>query len=473
MAPRTVTRLAPIRQRSSRQKVMQSELTLTRHRPVKKAGAARPRALDDGLRVARQIRDARNLVEAPNLGAGEEFRSATILGALLADVNPRSLAASTDDRGLTLPHSAALRGRVHFLAAILRAGCAWTAPPDIDPRFFPRASERARAACARLGKRWPENRRDVHELRFGTIAVPDDLAVFLRSGADGLRKERRKRKRALVRYLYWIRRRAALGTLTLAGAPELAEPESRLAPAGDRPPSPPAQTPRSRTRQILRRSGIRGGAPPPDDRPRPSPEIAKWLERRGLGNILALRAPSPRSPCSVVEAPSFEAAAAPRRDEDARDLECSICLELLLDPVAPGLCGHVFCSGCIAGALRLARDRRCPLCRAKLPPGAAPRCSRAPLLARLAAARGDAPPAPPATPWLDVRILAVRVASSFRGVEQLGADLRSDGVPLEEIRARSSVLTAALDKQELAFAVAIFAHPDCDRHLRNMICAFL
>ena len=55
----------------------------------------------------------------------------------------------------------------------------------------------------------------------------------------------------------------------------------------------------------------------------------------------------------------------------------------------------------------------------------------------------------------------------------LADDLRAHGVPLADAGARSSALAAALDAQQLALAVAILAHPDTDRHLRNTIFSFI
>lgn len=47
-----------------------------------------------------------------------------------------------------------------------------------------------------------------------------------------------------------------------------------------------------------------------------------------------------------------------------KDLECSICLELLLQPQRLP-CSHAFCRSCLAAAVR--RDRHCALCRAAIP----------------------------------------------------------------------------------------------------------
>lgn len=56
-----------------------------------------------------------------------------------------------------------------------------------------------------------------------------------------------------------------------------------------------------------------------------------------------------------------------RSADDVSDFECAICQEVLLDPVRLS-CAHVFCSECLSAAVRLKSE--CPVCRAKLEPGA-------------------------------------------------------------------------------------------------------
>mmetsp|Transcript_165559 Transcript_165559/g.293246 ORF Transcript_165559/g.293246 Transcript_165559/m.293246 type:complete len:304 (-) Transcript_165559:30-941(-) len=52
-------------------------------------------------------------------------------------------------------------------------------------------------------------------------------------------------------------------------------------------------------------------------------------------------------------------------DNERKEFECSICLELLCEPQQLP-CSHVFCRKCIAGCLQ--RDRHCALCRSSIPP---------------------------------------------------------------------------------------------------------
>lgn len=51
-------------------------------------------------------------------------------------------------------------------------------------------------------------------------------------------------------------------------------------------------------------------------------------------------------------------------EANAAALECSICLELLCQPLALP-CGHAYCRRCLAAAFRT--ERRCPLCRREAP----------------------------------------------------------------------------------------------------------
>jgi len=49
------------------------------------------------------------------------------------------------------------------------------------------------------------------------------------------------------------------------------------------------------------------------------------------------------------------------------DFECSICLELLCEPLLLP-CGHVFCRRCLTGSLK-SDNQRCALCRSSIPEG--------------------------------------------------------------------------------------------------------
>ncbi|CAD7696982.1 unnamed protein product [Ostreobium quekettii] len=58
--------------------------------------------------------------------------------------------------------------------------------------------------------------------------------------------------------------------------------------------------------------------------------------------------------------------AAQRCYPDVEELQCSICYELLLDPVV-GSCGHDFCRHCFEEWKKRSRKRNCPICRKRLP----------------------------------------------------------------------------------------------------------
>eukprot|EP00727_Mastigamoeba_balamuthi_P011991 m51a1_g7414 hypothetical protein (223) ;mRNA; r:214422-215260 len=51
-------------------------------------------------------------------------------------------------------------------------------------------------------------------------------------------------------------------------------------------------------------------------------------------------------------------------DDLAEDLKCSVCLDILLDPVMHGDCKNMFCRGCYAELNKM--NLKCPLCRLPL-----------------------------------------------------------------------------------------------------------
>ncbi|CAI2380452.1 unnamed protein product [Moneuplotes crassus] len=53
--------------------------------------------------------------------------------------------------------------------------------------------------------------------------------------------------------------------------------------------------------------------------------------------------------------------------EGSKDYECSVCLNVLVLPVATK-CGHVFCKYCIHGYLETSAKKQCPMCRTPLRP---------------------------------------------------------------------------------------------------------
>ncbi|KAK9814412.1 hypothetical protein WJX72_005548 [[Myrmecia] bisecta] len=68
---------------------------------------------------------------------------------------------------------------------------------------------------------------------------------------------------------------------------------------------------------------------------------------------------------SQPAAPKRKAASA-GRSESTEELDCPICLSLLLDPVV-GACGHDFCKHCYERWASASRRAHCPVCRASLP----------------------------------------------------------------------------------------------------------
>ena len=155
------------------------------------------------------------------------------------------------------------------------------------------------------------------------------------------------RRRRLLAYVDWVRRRAATSTLSFAGpavegvalksaeAPVVEGHERARLLLGDADQeSPRATTPRSRVMQMLRGSGVHKqllhaiDATPP--RWRGTQAAAQTtagrrrrrrLARRGLGRLVASTIAPPVAP-EVKKPP-----------EDDSDLECGICLSLLTDPV--------------------------------------------------------------------------------------------------------------------------------------------
>ena len=346
---RTSTRLAPIK-KGRRPKATAALFDDPRRRVARRklaadTGGGQPRTQGWALELSQHLRSERQRNEARALirNEGDDFRGATQLQAILCDL-PRDDLQRPFECGKTLAHLAFEAGRVFFLAAFLRAGGEWT--PLAGPWTHGAAFEKV-AACRALLRGWPGNRDAVARHLSNHRSHPEDLRVFLRSGDVGVRQAASRRKRALLAYVAWMRRRAAGGALTLEGrailerVPDLAHGAHARAArlldrvrAPERPASPRAKTPRSRTEQIMRRSGVTLKVLPADDRPAPSPEIAKWLADRGLGNMLAARATTPAVDTAATAAsPRARAkqpvATSPRAD----DLECSICLCLLADPV--------------------------------------------------------------------------------------------------------------------------------------------
>lgn len=477
----STTRLAPLGRRKKQPSHFDDPRgRVARRRLTADAGAPRQawaRELSATLRAERQRNEARALVGASS--AADEFRCSAALFNVLSDL-PRADASRPFEDGRTLAHLAFERGAVFMLAAYLRAGGEWTPPTVRGPTFEKHGAKLA--ACRALVRGWPGNRADVARHCVVGRSHATDLAVFLRFGDVGVKSSALARKRALLAYVAWMRRRAAAGALTLRGrdvlerAPELrgSQVHGRAArllagAAPERPSSPRCKTPRSRTAQIMRRSGVKLQVLPADDRPAPSPEIARWLADRGLGNILALRARpgSPAAAGETAEAPE-PAAASPRAD----DLECAICLSLLSDPVYTP-CLHVFCSRCLRAALlrATASRRKCPLCRADLPSEAPRRCGGK-ILHSISKLRGDRT-ANIYHPCLDVRVLGSRVAASFAEAREMGADLRNDAVALSEIRGRARALATALDMQQIALAVAVLCHPLCEPRVSLAVAAYL
>ena len=287
-----------------------------------------------------------------------------LLGELSADDLSRPFG---DER--TFGDLALGRGRLHFLAAYLDAG---GAPPlkeggpplAVGPKGR-LASPRSVARCRKLAGDWRRYEAAARRsLRPGSHAT--DLATYLATGIVGVREAAVARRRRLLAYVDWVRRRAATGTLSFSGpavegvalksaeAPVVVEGHERarllLGDADQE--SPRATTPRSRVMQMLRRQ--RRKQPPV------APDVADALARRGLGRLVASTIAPPVAP-EVKKPP-----------EDDSDLECGICLSLLTDPVHTP-CLHVFCRACVKQALSRV-NRRCPICRSLVPEGSTRPC---------------------------------------------------------------------------------------------------
>ena len=212
-----------------------------------------------------------------------------LLGELSADDLSRPFG---DER--TFGDLALERGRLHFLSAYLDAGGApplkeggpplavgpsvdafpeaWLSPrrhrcdsPQVGPKGR-LASPRAVNRCRTLAGNWRRYEAAARRsLRPGSHAT--DLATYLATGIVGVREAAVARRRRLLAYIDWVRRRAATGTLSFAGpavegvalksaeAPVVVEGHERarllLGDADQE--SPRATTPRSRVMQMLRR----------------------------------------------------------------------------------------------------------------------------------------------------------------------------------------------------------------------------
>jgi hypothetical protein len=380
-----------------------------------------------------------------------------LLGELSADDLSRPFG---DER--TFGDLALERGRLHFLSAYLDAG---GAPPlkeggpplAVGPKGR-LASPRAVNRCRKLAGDWRRYEAAARRsLRPGSHAT--DLATYLATGIVGVREAAVARRRRLLAYVDWVRRRAATSTLSFAGpavegvalksaeAPVVVEGHERarllLGDADQE--SPRATTPRSRVMQMLRRQ--RRKQPPV------APDVADALARRGLGRLVASTIAPPVAP-EVKKPP-----------EDDSDLECGICLSLLTDPVHTP-CLHVFCRTCVQKALSRV-DRRCPICRALVPEGSTRPC-RGALLERLDRLRGDAAAQKPLHPRLCVRALGAKCASTLEELRRVAESRRNNGAPLA-----GGGLSGVFEVQRLALAVAILCHPGCDVRIRERVEGFL
>ena len=402
-----------------------------------------------------------------------------LLGELSADDLSRPFG---DER--TFGDLALERGRLHFLAAFLDAGGvmlkeggpplavgpsvdafpeAWLSPrrhrcdsPQVGPKGR-LASPRAVNRCRTLAGDWRRYEAAARRsLRPGSHAT--DLATYLATGIVGVREAAVARRRRLLAYVDWVRRRAATSTLSFAGpaaegvalksaeAPVVVEghERARLLLGDANQESPRATTPRSRVMQMLRRQ--RRKQPPV------APDVADALARRGLGRLV----PEVRRLVPEVTKPP----------EDDGDLECGICLSLLTDPVHTP-CLHVFCRACVQKALSRVTNRRCPICRAVVPEGSTRPC-RGALVERLDRLRGDAAAQKPLHPRLCVRALGAKCASTLEELRRLAEQRRAHGAPLA-----GGGLSEVCDVQRLALAVAILCHPGCDVRVRERVEGFL
>ena len=384
----------------------------------------------------------------------DAFHVRRLLGELSADDLSRPFG---DER--TFGDLALGRGRLHFLAAYLDAGGVILkegGPPlGVGPKGR-LASPRSVARCRKLAGDWRRYEAAARRsLRPGSHAT--DLATYLATGIVGVREAAVARRRRLLAYVDWVRRRAATGTLSFAGpavegvalksaeAPVVEGHERARLLLGDADQeSPRATTPRSRVMQMLRRQ--RRKQPPV------APDVADALARRGLGRLV----PEVARLVPEVKKPP----------EDDSDLECGICLSLLTDPVHTP-CLHVFCRACVQKALSRVTNRRCPICRAVVPEGSTRPC-RGALIERLDRLRGDAAAQKPLHPRLCVRALGAKCASTLEELRRLAEQRRAHGAPLA-----GGGLSEVFDVQRLALAVAILCHPGCDVRVRERVEGFL
>ena len=392
----------------------------------------------------------------------DEHSDACHVRRLLGELSAEDLSRPFGDER-TFGDLALARGRLHFLSAYLDAG---GAPPlkeggpplGVGPKGR-LASPRAVNRCRKLAGDWRRYEAAARRsLRPGSHAT--DLATYLATGIVGVREAAVARRRRLLAYVDWVRRRAATGTLSFSGpavegvalksaeAPVVVEghERARLLLGDADLESPRATTPRSRVMQMLRRQ--RRKQPPV------APDVADALARRGLGRLVASTIAPPVAP-EVRKPP-----------EDDSDLECGICLSLLTDPVHTP-CLHVFCRTCVQKALSRVTNRRCPICRAVVPEGSTRPC-RGALLERLDRLRGDAAAQKPLHPRLCVRALGAKCASTLEELRRLAEQRRAHGAPLA-----GGGLSEVFDVQRLALAVAILCHPGCDVRVRERVEGFL
>ena len=407
-----------------------------------------------------------------------------LLGELSADDLSRPFG---DER--TFGDLALARGRLHFLSAYLDAGGVILKEGGPPLAVGPKgrlASPRSVARCRKLANDWRRYEAAARRsLRPGSHAT--DLATYLATGIVGVREAAVARRRRLLAYIDWVRRRAAGGTLKFAGpavegvalksaeVPVVEGPtheRARLLLGDANQESPRATTPRSRVMQMLRRQrpvhkSCRGFSTPSTRRlldgvahrqrrkqPPVAPNVADALARRGLGRLVASTIAPPVAP-EVKKPP-----------EDDSDLECGICLSLLTDPVHTP-CLHVFCRACVQKALSRVTNRRCPICRAVVPEGSTRPC-RGALLERLDRLRGDAAAQKPLHPRLCVRALGAKCASTLEELRRIAEQRRAHGAPLA-----GGGLSEVFDVQRLALAVAILCHPGCDVRVRERVEGFL
>ena len=389
----------------------------------------------------------------------DEHSDACHVRRLLGELSAEDLSRPFGDER-TFGDLALARGRIHFLSAYLDAGGVIRKEGGPPLAVGPRgrlASPRSVARCRKLAGDWRRYEAAARRsLRPGSHAT--DLATYLATGIVGVREAAVARRRRLLAYVDWVRRRAATGTLSFSGpavegvalksaeAPVIVEGHERarllLGDADQE--SPRATTPRSRVMQMLRRQ--RRKQPPV------APDVADALARRGLGRLV----PEVARLVPEVKKPP----------EDDGDLECGICLSLLTDPVHTP-CLHVFCRTCVQKALSRVTNRRCPICRAVVPEGSTRPC-RGALIERLDRLRGDAAAQKPLHPRLCVRALGAKCASTLEELRRLAETRRAHGAPLA-----GGGLSGVFDVQRMALAVAILCHPGCDVQVRERVEGFL